>query len=477
MTTIALRFIQFFVVFASYKLAITLFDPSDYGSLTIFFVIASFFILFSVSPFGNYLHANCIKWQREGILLVRIRLTILIAIVFGVGFSILSLPLIILSNTVGSHFFFIGLYVFGAAIAQTLIALIAIVSSIRFSIIMANLNAFGCLLSSYISVQCFGLEVFNWILGQVIFQLIFSMYLYKQNFNTASENITLQYFKNFLKEGYQFISITGLISILCWALWQSPKVLYSNIFDTVNFGVFMAGFVLAAYVCAGFETLVNMYAQTFFYRKFDPASDEHDGAWVLYLYRIVFCFSAIFAIILPILDQVAIFIFVDAYSDSRKYLLLGLICEYLRIVGGCFIVSGQYTHRPQMNIIPLAVASSFIIFSATVMRYVFNLDLVYLVSALPVGFLLYLVMASYSSQKFKSLAYGAYIFRLCLLIISFPLYICFFIGILYIIPTSEMRLIFDILLFLGSTILWGFLFSWQILGGKSLVKALFSSVD
>ena len=477
MTIILGRLFQFLIVFVSYKIALSLFSPSEYGSLSVFFVISSFFILLSISPFGSYLLANCIKWRREKTLIQHIKLIFLISIFFGFLFFTLFWLIHFYVLRIDYHLMFIGLHVSGSAFIQTLISVIGIIYSIRSAIFIANLNALGCLAFSYIFIHLIESTIFNWIFGQVIFQCIFAFVLYIYYFYSNKNHLSVDYIKTFFKESYKFITITSLVSVLCWVLYQSPKVLYSNIFDPTTFGVFMAGFIFAAYVFGALETLVNNFAQTFFYRDFDPKSEKYIGAWSLYLFRILFCFSAIFIIITPVFDQLSIYIFTDEYLDSRKYLFLGMICEYLRVIGGCFIISGQYTQKPEINILPLIASSFFIAISVFIMKFFLDFNLFTIVCVLPIGFILYLVLANYSTRKYKSLAYDHNVFKMSLLILITPLYLVIFTSVIHIMPSSEIRLIFDIILFLLSVSIWSYLFSRELLGGKSIIKTLFSLVD
>lgn len=477
MSIILGRLFQFFVVFVSYRVALGLFSPSEYGSLSVFFVISSFFILVSISPFGSYLLANCVRWKREKSLFQRIKLIFLISIFFGFLFFTLFWLIYFYVFQIDHHLIFIGFHVSGSALIQTLISVIGIIYSIRSAIFIANLNAIGCLGFSYIFINLVELSIFNWIFGQVVFQCIFAFFLYLYYFRSNSNALSIDFIKNFFNESYKFLTITSLVSILCWVLYQSPKVMFSNIFDPSTYGVFMAGFVLAAYVFGALETLVNNFAQTFFYREFDPKSEKHEGAWPLYLYRMLFCFSAIFIIIIPLFDQVAIFIFTNEYLDSRKYLFLGMICEYLRVIGGCFIISGQYIQKPGVNMLPLIASSSFIGISIFIMKFFLDLNLFYIVCVMPIGFVLYLVLANYSTRKYKSLAYDLYVFKMSLLLLITPLFYVIYTSVIYIMPSYEMRLIFDMLLFLSSIFVWSYLFSRELLSGKSIIKSLFSSVD
>lgn len=477
MISIIARLFQFVIVFVSYQVAIKLFEPADYGKLTLFFVVASFFILLTISPFGSYLLANCKKWHREGYLLNRLSTVILIAIVFTIAITFFCFIGILYFDVLDNYFLLIGFYLFGSAVTQTMISLIAISFSIRVSILAANLNALGCLVASYFFVHIFGLEIINWVLGQIIFQCLLAVGLYFTFFYTSSLNLSFEVCKDFLKTSYKFASVTSLISVLTWALYQMPKVLYSNIFDEMTFGLLMAGFVLSGYIFAGFEALVSMYAQTFFYRDFDPESSEHSGAWALYLFRVTFCFSAIFMILVPILDQASIHLFVGDYSDSRTYLLIGVICEYFRVIGGCFLISGQYIQRPEVNITPLAVSVVFTILLVANMEYILDLSPLYVASVLPIGFFMYICLAVYWTRQFESLSFGPYTGRLILLVGSVPLYLWLFILTSNLISAPEIKLALDIVLFVGAVVFWGFLFSRHILGGEGLINALLSRVD
>lgn len=477
MTSIIARLFQFVIVFVSYQVAIKLFEPADYGKLTLFFVVASFFILLTISPFGSFLLANCQKWHRQRSLINRLSAVILIAIIFTIAITVLFLIGMLYFDALDNYFLLIGLYLFGSAVTQTMIPLIAVIFSIRVSILAANLNALGCLLASYFLVYIFGLEIINWILGQIIFQCLFAVGLYFKFFYTSSLSLSFEDCKNFLKTSYKFASITSLISVLTWALYQMPKVLYSNIFDETTFGLLMAGFVLSGYIFAGFEALVNMYAQTFFYRDFDPESPEYSGAWVLYLFRVTFCFSAIFMILLPILDQASIHLFVGDYSDSRNYLLIGIICEYFRVIGGCFVISGQYIQRPEVNIKPLAVSVLFAIALVANNEYILNLPPLYIASLLPLCFFIYICLAVIWTRQFETLSFGSYTRRLTILVISVPLYLLLFILTSNLISTPEFRLAWNVTLFLVALVFWLFLFSRHILGGQGLINSLKSGVD
>ena len=476
MTLIIARLFQFVVVFISYQLAITFFDPSQYGILTLFFVISSFFILLTIGPYGSYLFANVKKWEREGVFHDSINAVLVIAILIVLIIIFTTLFLTAL-NSLDRHFVLLGLYIFGTGITQTLISIIAIMFSIKSSIISSIINSLGCLLSSCIFIFLFSTDITNWLLGHVIFQCLYAMciyfkYFYIKKFNFQAKNII-----NFFYRSYKFASITSLISILTWFLYQMPKVLYSNIFDEISFGVVMAGFVLAGYIYAGFESIVSMYTQTLFFRDFDSKSENYSGAWPVYLFRVTFCFTAIFMISFPIADLVSIFFLNNQYADSRIFLIIGLVCEYFRVIGNCFISAGLYIQRPQINIIPLTASIVFSFLTIIVMHSFFNFNTFYVVSVLPIGYVLYLLLSIYRLKNNISLSLKSYDSKFLILISSIPLYLLLYILMSSLITAPEIRLIYNIILLTLALILWIPLFSRYILNGRSILSALFSKLD
>ena len=477
MTPILARLFQFLIVFGSYQISIKLFDPSEYGKLTIFFVIGSFFILLTISPFGSYFLANAQKWHRED----RVHSQIMIFLIVAIGLSIFVAS----ASALGLIFFddselylaMVGFYIFGSAVTQTFISLIAILYSIRASIFIANLNAVGCLSASLSFIYFLGRDIEFWILGQILFQCFFAFILFARYFYSSLSHLSWKSCTKFFKKSFKFATITSLISVLTWALYQSPKVLYSHLFDDISFGLVMAGLVLAGYVFAGFEALVNMYAQTFFYRDFDPESPNHAGAWSLYVFRVTFCFTAIFMISVPILDQVTMRIFTDEYVASRTYMAIGLICEYFRVVGGCFVLSGQYIQRPVINVIPLAYSSIFTVFLVLCMHLIFGLDTWLIVTTLPVGFLLYILIAAFRNRKTSNLSLDSFKKPVVMLIVSAPLFLASYISMMYVVRDPTTWLAFSSLIFCGLLGGWGLSFSKHLLGGRSLLTALLSRID
>jgi hypothetical protein len=182
-------------------------------------------------------------------------------------------------------------------------------------------------------------------------------------------------------------------------------------------------------------------------------------------------------ILLPVLDQAAIYLFVGDYSDSRIYLLVGAICEYFRVIGGCFVLSGQYIQRPAVNIKPLAVSVAFSLVLVASMDYVLSLSPLYIASAMPFCFFMYICLAVFWTRRFDSLSFGHYTRQLVILVMSVPLYLGLFVITTNLISAPEFRLAWDVVLFLGALSFWLFLFSRRILGGQGLINSLKSGVD
>ena len=189
-------------------------------------------------------------------------------------------------------------------------------------------------------------------MGQVSFQfvliLILLKYFYKFNFPL---NISLIIFKEFIHDVRNFAWTTSITNVLNWLLYQLPRILLAYYMGLEAFGYFVAGYMIAVYLFAGLEAVLNSYFLTNFYRKCEK--EENSNAWSEYFFFILIfsiIFLTLFIFVSGFLSRIIIS---DNYLASMIFIYFGLACEFLRLVGSTFIIAGQFLVKPEITFKPM----------------------------------------------------------------------------------------------------------------------------
>tara|TARA_B100000989_G_scaffold289474_1_gene261396 strand:+ start:16940 stop:18373 length:1434 start_codon:yes stop_codon:yes gene_type:complete len=346
------RLVQFIGSFIVLKSLLTIFDSESYAEINIFILISSLVILVSISPIGVYFMRFSKKWLSENILKNKLDMIIFLSFLICLFLLFLSLISLFFFPSINNVYYLFSLYIFSSAITQTLISGLGINNSVSKSILFSNLNIFGSLLFSLFSIYFFGTTIFSWILGQVSFQfiliLILLKYFYKFNF---SLNISLIIFKEFIQDVRNFAWTTSITNVLNWLLYQLPRILLAYYMGLEAFGFFVAGYMIAAYLFAGLEAVLNSYFLTNFYRKCEK--EENSNAWSEYFFYILIfsiIFLTLFIFVSGLLSRIIIS---DNYLESMNFIYFGLACEFLRLVGSTFIIAGQFLVKPEITFKPM----------------------------------------------------------------------------------------------------------------------------
>ncbi len=339
--------------------------PEDLGRVVLINTTISFFAMFMINPIGMFINRRLHDWTIDG--RCRIYFNLFgVYIVFVSIFSIFTIAIMVIAipkfNVYKSNIDFVlvgALIAFGAAI-QTLIPSLNLLGKwIPYTV----LNLGVILTSLFFSILfCVTINTSaeHWLAGTVVGQAIFSVISY------------LYFFKNLRNFKYSFkpsnVQINSLISFswpisisvgLQWIYMQGYRFLMADNFDPEQFGLFAAGYTLAAALLAAFESLLTTRYQPEFYR--DASSNNvavQKAAWSFYAARMIPGAILACTALIATSDILPKLFLGSKYHEVGRFVLIGCFAELGRILVGIFVLNSHQNMETKKLIIPYAVGAS-----------------------------------------------------------------------------------------------------------------------
>ncbi len=394
------RGFQFLGAFLVYKCLLSLFSATEYGTLNLFITISSLTILLSITPFTVFAFRFVKQWEKDHVLNPNFNVIINLFLLFTLMLSVLSL-IVYFIFSINEVFILFATYTLCSAGVQTIISILGIIKSVNLSVVISNVNIYGCLVSCLVFTNIFGVNEFSWIAGQITFQSILALGILKRYLNFVFSVVDFKKIVSFVFQNVTFFTLASVSQILFWLLHEGQRLIIIPFTSLEKFGLFSAGYMIARYFFAGFETLLSTYAVNNFYRRVQEGNAEE--AWPIFFSYVLFYSITFFGIVFIGLDMITPLILNNEYLEARQYVIIGILCELFRVIGVNTSIASQYTLKPMVVVKPLLITLGLHVFFLAVLLYFQGFDLNYYTLVLAFAFLLYIVFFLIEAKRYNQL--------------------------------------------------------------------------
>jgi len=430
MVTLFGRLLQFAITFISLKVMTSLLNPSQMGQVTLITTGISFFALFFINPVGMLFNRRLHAWYDSG----RARSYIHLYGVYLLLAAFIAVIICLIISKSGIYYIDLewnwvlilvaGSILFNTAI-QTFIPSLNMLGRIRPFTILNTLTLLTNLLLSISFCLLAGKTAEHWLAGALCSQMLFSIISYLIFFRNYRGTSSLP--KISINQSIQAINFCWPVAItvvLQWMHMQGYRFILAEKFGLAELGLFAVGYNLAASLISAGETVLTTWFQPAFYRSINSSNQiERINAWNIYAGRMLpaslLCVSALIAAsdLLPLL-----MLGID-YINAGKFIVLGAIAEWARMVVGLF---GLNAHRQMATrqLIPpnaLGAFSAFLTLWASI--NLLGLDIIFAPLSTTIGssvvVISFLIFDKRSNSNIKLNLHRLLIQAFCLLMLAF----------------------------------------------------------
>lgn len=351
---------QVFLLLATFRLLTSVLPKEQVGLFFLAQSIAGFTGLIVVNPIGTFLNREMHGWEKAGTL----RAPLLRFAIFALGAAVLTSCAVVLARILGwsavqestSIVIGAGLFVLGAALANTMIPVFNLLEARRRFVIFtvgAQAVAIG---TAWLATQFLSPTAGSWLIGfgaaQALIGAIALVVLLAESPTRGQQT---------LPNSQQILSFAGpiaLANVAVWVLTQGYRPLVENAIGLESLAVIGLGFGLAASITAATETLAHQIYLPQFYRGTHSTADQERAAnWQRVWRSIVPLYLSLILFLAGFAPGLIGLLAPNAYEAAATYFSLGVFAEFLRMLGNIVVLLSQSERRTNATVVPYSLAA------------------------------------------------------------------------------------------------------------------------
>ncbi|MGV0982102.1 MAG: lipopolysaccharide biosynthesis protein [Polynucleobacter sp.] len=371
------RGLQFLLMLAGMKLITTVLNPAEIGRFSLLNAGTSFFSLIFIGPVGTYINRKLHEWINSQILKSIINIYIYYIIIVSIFISPLVVVIFLklnnpnLSINLELIVLIIAISIFTNSINQTFIPILNLINIQKLYLILTIGTIGSGIFLSYTLTSLFESKLIFWMTGIIISQLVFGLFGYYYifrllNLNKGVRSVSLKKidFKRLLK----IIAPISISAALGWSHIQGYKFILFSMVDIQEYGIYIAGYGVAASLIAALELILITYYQPIFFKKISGNNLINQGlGWSQYAKSIIpITIMGTFAL-MTIGDNLTKLMLGPNFSGSSKYIAYCAVAEFVRVLVGIFSYMTIANLKTYLVIIPQIVG---LLFSCILMVYI-----------------------------------------------------------------------------------------------------------
>lgn len=350
------------------KTMTTLLTPIEVGKYSLASAAIAFFAMLFANPVGMLINRKAHQWLSNG----KIASHLYIYFIYLFTISLLTAPIFFLTTEIfqmedkESKFNFMIIYMISISfgtLVQTFIPTMNLLGKDKafafFSVSFTLMN----LACSYAMVHLNQPIALFWLTGLAISQIFFFLLswwfffrLFNLKFSPDKIANTVPNAKQ-LRSVISFSAPIAITALLGWLHFQGYRFLISDSVGLREFGLFAAGYGLAASLLAAVEqTLAAWFQPRFYALANSPMPNKQKNAWVFYIdstLPIATLAACTIAVSSP--NLVPLFLG-PAFASATPYVAAGVLAELGRIYLGAFMLRGHQLMKTDILITPTLIA-------------------------------------------------------------------------------------------------------------------------
>ena len=368
MITVALgRIAQFLMALAMLRVATTLLTPEELGKVSLVITTTAFFAMFLINPVGMFINRRLHSWNTNGVAQKYLRL-------YGVYLLLVAITafyaLMVIINFGALHFgmasewvlFLVCAGLVFNTINQTSIPSLNLLGQTNWFIVLTFLSTTASFAISVHLVESFEFNALNWVLGQLIGQILFAAIgtwvLFKRLRRTDEIKTSSLVSKRHIKILMNFAWPVAVAAGLGWLQNQGYRYLVESYLGLAQLGLFVAGFSISMGIMSGFESVLTTYFQPVLYKDTSQANAiEIDQAWLRYAAVITPALFSVAAFMVLLAPELTKLFLGPTFQTSAKFLIYGAIVELGRSLSGVIALKAHVRMETHRLMLPNAVGS------------------------------------------------------------------------------------------------------------------------
>lgn len=342
------RVIQVLLTVAQIRLATTILDPSEYGTIVLLHTTATLFILFGISPLGLYLNRHIIEWQAKGILpsifqgynLYMLGFSLLMTVMtcLFIEFDILKITELSMMSVAT----LICLLMFTQTFHQTWVPSLNFLGDRRGYIIGSVANILISILI-VLSLKYFGLSgVLWWMLSVSVGFLISALLMIPKGWYAKS---SVSFISNLnLKDIFAFSAPLLFTTVFSWCQGHGSRLVIDSRMGVAELGKFAAGYSVVAGLFVAVEMIISNFYQANFFKKINAGNsyvEELGHIWKIGFYPYLLSGGLLFLIA----PEISMIFLGDKFTTRLEWLSLVVFSEGARIIFS--LISTHYHGKKQ----------------------------------------------------------------------------------------------------------------------------------
>ncbi len=374
--------IKVIISLLSIRLLTTLLSKDEVGSYYLILSIIGFINLVILNPIGMYYNRTILEYKNKG-KLFESAFFVFLSFVF-VGF--ISIPFLFfvynsleLNKYLSLEVFII--YIFLAIIVSTSIRnILAAFNSLGKRNLFSYVNIFSSISGLFFSIlfiYIFKKTSISWLYGIISSELIFLVIIYLIYLNVKIDLKKISISFKELKPILNFMYPIAIITFTIWVQSMSYRIVIDRNFSASDLAVAALGFSIPGLIFSSVENFGSMYYKNKVLNNLlDSSKKIREITWneisslMLFFYILTLIFIMCFS------HQIVMIVAGENYIDSKKFVFLGAIIEFIRVIINELNRISHFEKKTNKNIFPFITGGIvtilfFIFFKFSKIEYIY----------------------------------------------------------------------------------------------------------
>ncbi|HKR56754.1 MAG TPA: hypothetical protein VJS20_10655 [Gemmatimonadales bacterium] len=357
--TLGGRLIQFVLALAGVRIATTLLAPPEMGRISLILALTAMFVLFFVNPVTVFINRRMHAWAETGRLKGHLAwfwlyLAIVTALAGLVLWMLTSWKVVDFGMRPGWVIALVCGSLFIGTVNLTVIpALNMLGRPVPFMVLTVATVGLGLAVSTAL-VTSWRTTAEGWLVGVVAGQAVLAIAGYRILFARAGNQPVDSLSREKLGRLIRFAWPIAVSVALYWAYLHGYRFHLAEFTGLAAFGLFAAGYGLAASLLSAMETVLITHFQPAFYRDAHAGKSE---AWSTYAAAIIPTSVLAVAVVIGGAPDLTALLLGPDYQSAGRFVTLGALAEGARMMVGLFGLMAHARMRTAALILPYALGT------------------------------------------------------------------------------------------------------------------------
>ncbi len=336
------------------KIITQIFNQKEVGLYYLILSIVQFYNLVFLNPFNSYYSRNIIDYYKAN----KLTQASFFLVLFYLGCGLLSILISFLTFNyfdldINIYYFiiFIFLSIIISTVLRNLLQVLNSFDELKKYTLINIISIFSSLIFSLILIFYYEKKIISWLFGIILSESIILLFLSK--YIRLPVKSQLRFTKKRSIYFYFFYTNNVNYTVL-WIQSYSYRFVIKNQFLIENVAFATIGYSIASLSFSTVETLAgNYYKKNILSNISDFSKSKLTYIWNLTTSRTFFIYIITCFLILSI-SKPSLYLITDMIylNSSLKFVYLGIITEFFRVVNNQFILISNYSKQTKKSILP-----------------------------------------------------------------------------------------------------------------------------